>query len=356
MNAKTTETAKRNPNTPSRTSLSIWRWMSGPWSVTTMISTSSGMPPMEARVSLTAVVTSRVFASAFLETLTERPGLPLVRDMLEGRPAPNDTSATSESRTGPDSLTPTTSPRSSSTESSVCVVFAITARCPSKSSPAGSVTLFSRRAASIWKMVTPLAAILSRSAATLTLRSTSPISWTCITPSISSISGMISSFTSSCTSGSGLSDTMPSWITGKASGVKRPTVGSSTEAGNATPFSAFSTWASAAAMSVPYRKVAKTADLPSDEVDWTVSRPSAPAIARSIGPVTSRATASGSAEGYDANTLTSGNSICGKSSTFRERYAYTPAASTMTMARRATVGRRSAVAVINVTRTDPASW
>ena len=114
MKAKTTDTANRNPNVPSRTRLSIWPWISGPWSVTTMTSTSSGMPSRLARTSLTAVVTSTVLASGSLDTLTERPGLPLVREMLEVRPAPNVTSATSESRTEPVSFTPTTRFRRSS--------------------------------------------------------------------------------------------------------------------------------------------------------------------------------------------------------------------------------------------------
>ena len=156
MKAKTTDTANRNPNVPSRTRLSIWPWISGPWSVTTMTSTSSGMPSRLARTSLTPLVTSTVLASGSLDTLTERPGLPLVRDMLEVRPAPNVTSATSESRTGPVSVTPTPTPplrftpttrfRKSSTDSREWVVFAITACVPSKSSPAGRVTLLSRRA------------------------------------------------------------------------------------------------------------------------------------------------------------------------------------------------------------------
>ena len=146
MKANTTETANRNPNVPSRTRLSIWPWISGPWSVTTITSTSSGMPSRLARTSLTAVVTSTVLASGSLDTLTERPGLPLVREMLEVRPEPNVTSATSESRTEPVSFTPTTRSRRSSTDSREWVVFAITACVPSKSRPAGRVTLLSRRA------------------------------------------------------------------------------------------------------------------------------------------------------------------------------------------------------------------
>ena len=86
----------------------------------------------------------------------------------------------------------------------------------------------------------PFADIFSRSAVTMKLRSTSPTNWTSETPSMSSISGMIRSCTSACTSTSGLSDTTPNWITGKASGSKRPTVGSSTAAGKFTPLRAFS--------------------------------------------------------------------------------------------------------------------
>ena len=72
MKANTTDTANRNPNVPSRTRLSIWPWISGPWSVTTMTSTSSGMPSRLARTSLTAVVTSTVLASGSLDTLTDQ--------------------------------------------------------------------------------------------------------------------------------------------------------------------------------------------------------------------------------------------------------------------------------------------
>ena len=44
MKANTTDTANRNPNNASRSRLSIWSWISGPWSVTTMMSMSAGMP------------------------------------------------------------------------------------------------------------------------------------------------------------------------------------------------------------------------------------------------------------------------------------------------------------------------
>ena len=125
----------------------------------------------------------------------------------------------------------------------------------------------SRRAEETWNREMPLADIFSRSAVTMKLRSTSPTNWTCVTPSMSSISGMIRSCTSAWTSTSGLSDTTPNWITGKASGSKRPTVGSSTAAGKFTPLRAFSINASAAAISVPYLNVAKTAVLPSEDVD-----------------------------------------------------------------------------------------
>ena len=62
-------------------------------------------------------------------------------------------------------------------------------------------------------------------------------------------------------------------------------------------FMAASMALSVAAMSVPYLKVAKTVALPSNEVDWIDSRPGVPVIALSIGSVTWRTTASGSAEG-----------------------------------------------------------
>ena len=104
MNANTTETAKRKPKVPSLTRLSICLWMSGPWSLTTMMLTSSGMPVMVSRVSFTTVVTSRVLASGPFVTDTESPGCPLMREMLEGRAEPKETVATSDSRTGPDSL------------------------------------------------------------------------------------------------------------------------------------------------------------------------------------------------------------------------------------------------------------
>ena len=101
MKAKTTDTAKRNPNMASLTSVSTCSLMSGPWSETTMISTSDGSPATPSRTSLIAVVTSSVLASGFLETATPIPGLPLVREMLLGLPPSRVTSATSDSRTTP---------------------------------------------------------------------------------------------------------------------------------------------------------------------------------------------------------------------------------------------------------------
>ena len=143
MKAKTTDTANRKPKVPSCTSVSICRSISGPWSATTMRLTSSGMPSMFSSRSLTAVVTSRVLASAPFRTETARPGWPLVREMLDGRPCPRLTVATSERRTRPDGPFPTTRLLSSSTESREWVVLAMTACLPSNSSPAGRVRLFS---------------------------------------------------------------------------------------------------------------------------------------------------------------------------------------------------------------------
>ena len=169
---------------------------------------------MPSRASLTAVVTSSVLASGFLETATPMPGLPLVREMLLGLPGPNVTSATSDSRTGPDSDTPTTRSFTSWTESSVCVVLAMTARPPSKTRPAGRVRLFSLRAAEIWKRETPFAASLSESATTWTFCSTSPLSTTRITPSTSETAGRMRDCTMPWTSYKSLSETTLNCMTG----------------------------------------------------------------------------------------------------------------------------------------------
>ena len=132
-----------------------------------MIWTSDGSPATPSRTSLIAVVTSSVLASGFLETATPIPGLPLVREILLGLPLPRVTSATSDSRTTPDSEAPTTRSLTSWTESNVWVVLAMTACVPSKTTPAGSVRLFSLRAAAIWKREIPVDASLSTSATTL---------------------------------------------------------------------------------------------------------------------------------------------------------------------------------------------
>ena len=68
-------------------------------------------------------------------------------------------------------------------------------------------------------------------------------------------------------------------------------------------------------MFVPKTKVASTRALPSNVVDWTLSRFSMPAMADSMGAVTPETTASGLAAGYSAAMATSGNSISGNRST-----------------------------------------
>ena len=93
------------------------------------------------------------------------------------------------------------------------------------------------------------------------------------------------------------SETIPRLITGMFSGLNRLTSGSSTPSAKATAARAASTSLWATAMSVPYSKDARTTELPSKLVDWTDSSPPNGLTARSMGAVTSRTTASGSAPG-----------------------------------------------------------
>ena len=57
--------------------------------------------------------------------------------------------------------------------------------------------------------------------------------------------------TRSCISDKGRSETTLNWTTGKSSGLKRPTFGSSTPSGKAMPLTAASMADCASAMSVP---------------------------------------------------------------------------------------------------------
>ena len=132
-----------------------------------------------ASASPTASVTSMVLASGSLTTATLMAGLPLVREMLVGRPSASSTSATSRSITGPDGPEPTTRLRISSTDPSVWVVLTGMEVPPPNTSPVGSVTLFSLRAFAIWGRAIPLAIIRSGSAETRTCLSTSPVTSTC---------------------------------------------------------------------------------------------------------------------------------------------------------------------------------
>ena len=206
---------------------------------------------MPSSASLTAVVTSTVLASGCLVMETPMPGLPFVRSMLSGTPLPKVTVATSARRTTPAAEPPTMRSSISSTDSSVWVVLAMTACEPSKMTPAGSVRLFSLNAPATWNRGMLLAAILSASTVMRTLRSTVPARATSITPSSPEISGTMRDCTISCISGRGLSDMTLNWITGKSSGLKRPTSGSCTLSGKATPPTAASMAACASAMSVP---------------------------------------------------------------------------------------------------------
>ena len=271
--------------------------MLGPWSETMTISTSAGSPARPSSASRTAVVTSIVFASASLTMDTPTLGLPFVREMLFGAAAPRLTSATSPRRTGPASDIPTTRPSRSSMELKVCVVLARTACPPSKIAPAGRLTLLSLRADDIWNSETPFAASLSASTVICTRRSISPVAWTCRIPSTSESAGRTLDSTIPCRSAASRSEMTLNWMTGNWSGLKRPTVGSSTPLTNEISFTTEAMWVSAAAMSVPYLKVASTSELPSKVVVWTDSNPAVPEIARSIGAVTSRTMASGFADG-----------------------------------------------------------
>ena len=216
-----------------------------------MISMSWGSSGMFSRASLTAVVTSTVLASGFLEMDTPMPGLPFVRVMLPGAPSPTLTFATSERRTGPNGDAPTMRFSTSCTESSVWVVLAITACEPSNRSPAGSVRLFSLMAPATWNMEMPLAAILSASTMTRTLRSTVPFSETSPIPSMPDSSGTMRDWTIACVSGNSRSETTLKKMTGNSSGLKRPTSGSPAPAGKTMPLTAASMAAWASAMSVP---------------------------------------------------------------------------------------------------------
>ena len=319
MNAKTTQTAKRKPNIASWVSVSICSWMSGPWSDTITMPMSGGSPVMPLMASRTADVTSIVFASGVFTTDTLTLRWPFVREILVGAPTPKLTSATSRRRTGPDADAPTTRSSISWTEPKACVVLAITARPPSSIRPAGSDRLFSLRAADTWSSDSPFDASLSGSTLTATRRSISPAVRTRRMPSTSEIAGRTRDWTTRWISATSRSETTLNCMTGISLGFSLPTAGSPTPAGKVTPFTAALTSLSAPAISVPNTNVASTRELPSFVIDSTVSRPSIPVMARSTGAVTARRTASGPADGYRTETVTSGNSISGKSSTLRDR-------------------------------------
>ena len=267
MKANTTDTANRKPKTASLRRLSICFCMSGPWSETTMISTSGGRPSSRSSASRTAVVTSMVLTSASLRIDTLMPGLPLVREMLVGMPSLRLTSATSPNLTGPLSGAATTRSSISCNESKVWVVLTRTAWPLSKTRPAGSVRLFSLRAEATWDRETPLSTRLSGLTATRTCRSTSPATCTCITPSISDSAGRMRERTTLRTPATPRSETTPNCITGIWPGLKRPTVGSWTPSTKGMPFIAAATSLSARTMSVPNSKVRITMELPSKVVD-----------------------------------------------------------------------------------------
>ena len=77
----------------------------------------------------------------------------------------------------------------------------------------------------------------------------------------------------------------------------RPTIGSCTPSGNETRPTLEEIVLSASSMSTPNSNSASTRDRFSDETDCTPSIPFTPDMAASIGAVTSRATASGLADG-----------------------------------------------------------
>ena len=85
--------------------------------------------------------------------------------------------------------------------------------------------------------------------------------------------------------------------TGNSSGLMRATMGSLTPLGNASPVTLELMMFSTSAMSVPNSNDARMIDRFSVDIDCIVSSPSTPAIAPSMGSVTSRTTASGFADG-----------------------------------------------------------
>ena len=180
---------------------------------------------------------------------------------------------------------------------------------PLEITPPGRVMLFSRSACDTWNSDTPFSDAFSRSTDTSALRSTSPDTSTPNTPSTADISGTIRDSTMRCSSatlrlcsaslraGSRPPSITLSCSTGNSSGLMRATIGSLTPLGNATPLTLELTTFSALAMSVPNSNDARMIDRFSVEIDCIVSRPSTPEIAFSMGAVTSRATASGFADG-----------------------------------------------------------
>ena len=174
-------------------------------------------------------------------------------------------------------------------------------------------------------------------------------------PSMSEIAGRTRDRTMSWVSAMSRSDTTLNCMTGISVGLNRPTAGSSAPAGKTTSFTAALTWPSAAGISVPNLKVASTRELPSVVLDPMASRPSIPTRARSTGAVTSPKTASGPAAGYRMETVTSGNSISGKSSTLKDLYANTPANRRRKMASNVTVGLPTAAAVMNLIFASPST-
>ncbi len=168
---------------------------------------------------------------------------------------------------------------------------------PSETTPPGSVILFSLSACEIWKRDTPFSDTLSRSTSTSALRSTSPVTSTPNTPSMPDISGSIFDSTIFCISAMSPLPMTLSCSTGNSSGLMRATIGELTPFGKAIPLMLELMTFSTSAMSVPNSNEARIIDRFSVETDCIVSRPSTPAMAFSIGSVTSRTTASGLADG-----------------------------------------------------------
>ncbi len=171
----------------------------------------------------------------------------------------------------------------------------------------------------------PWAPIFARSGVITTCLPRAPVTWVSRTPVIPFSSGTTVSFSLLSRSLSSVPPEAASTIAGMSSVPPAKTCGS-TSSGNWDWIRLIEvvTWLTADSMSVPYSNRTTTLVTFSRDVEVTVSMPSMPLTASSIGLVTCSSTVSGEAPGRTALTNAAGSSIDGNNCCFKDGIAKRP--------------------------------